>query len=158
MNTDAIVKLTEAIAADVVKLFHQILDEDSMGTNSKTGKNTLRDSAMNKNIRIKTYQTKDSIVIETLLDNYIDYIEQGRKPRSGKQPPIDALRDWALARGIPTDNSTLFLIGRAIWRDGYEGRPIMATLEDEIEKAFDERWAEQLLEVITDEFTKYFNE
>lgn len=158
MNNDAIVKLTEAMASDVLKLFDQILDEDSIGINKKTGKNSLRDSALNNKVRIRTQQTKDSIVIEALFDNYIDYVEQGRKPRSGKKPPIDALRDWALARGIPTDNSTLFLIGRAIWRDGYEGRPILATLEDEIEKAFNERWAEQLFDAITDEFTKYFND
>ncbi|MBB4036958.1 hypothetical protein GGR21_002872 [Dysgonomonas hofstadii] len=143
---DSITQIIEVIAADVMKLSHIVMEN-----------NNLKNSALDKNMRVQVKQADNSIVIETLFDNYIDYIEQGRKPMTGKQPPIDALRDWALSRGIPTDNSTLFLISRAIWRDGTESRPILSALEEEIEKAFDEKWADQLFEAITDELTKYFN-
>ncbi len=135
----------EAIAADVLKLSHLVMES-----------NNLKDSALDRDVQVSVKQVADSIIIETLFDNYVDYIEQGRKPMSGKQPPIDAVRDWALSRNIPADNDTLFLISRAIWRDGIEARPILSTLEEEIEKAFDERWADQLFEAITDELTKYF--
>lgn len=145
MGSEAIIKVMEAIAADVLKLSHIVMED-----------NNLKGSALDKNTQVTVKQSADSIVIETLFDNYVDYIEQGRKPMSGKQPPIDALRDWALSRNIPADNDTLFLISRAIWRDGIEARPILSTLEEEIEKAFDERWADQLFEAITDELTKYF--
>lgn len=152
----AITKVIEAIAADVLKLSQTILSDNKVGTNAKTGRNTLRSSALQDSVRVEIRKMGDSVVIETLFDNYIDYIEQGRKPRTGKQPPIDALRDWALSRGIPTDNSTLFLIGRAIRRDGYEGRPVLATLEEEIEKQWDDKWADMLLDAVTDELSKYF--
>ena len=142
---DSITQIMEAMANDVLRLSHIVREN-----------NNLKDSVLDKNTRVEVKQTGDSIVIETLFDNYIDYIEQGRKPMTGKQPPIDALRDWALSRGISTDNSTLFLISRAIWRDGIEGRPILSTLEEAIEKDFDEKWADQLFEAITEELTKYF--
>lgn len=152
----AITKAIEAIAADVLKLSQTILSDGNVGKNAKTGRNTLKSSALQDNVKVEIRNIGESVVIETLFDNYIGYIEQGRKPRTGKQPPIDALRDWALSRGIPTDNSTLFLIGRAIRRDGYEGRPVLATLEEEIEKLFDDKWADMLFDTITDELSKYF--
>lgn len=152
----AITKAMEAIAADVLKLSQTILSDRNIGTNTKTGKNTLKNSALEDSVRVEIRKMGESVVIETLFDNYISYIEQRRKPRTGKQPPIDALRDWALSRGIPTDNSTLFLIGRAIWRDGYEGRPVLATLEEEIEKQWDDKWADMLFDTIMDELNKYF--
>jgi len=144
MNSD-LTRVMDAIADDVLQMAHIVMQH-----------NGLKGSALDQNIRASVKLQGDSVVIETLFDNYIDYIEHGRKPRSGKQPPIDALRDWALKKGIPADNSTLFLIARAIWRDGYEGRPILATLESEIEKDFDGKWAEQIMEAITNELTNYF--
>lgn len=154
MNQEA-TKVIEAIAADVLRLSRMILDGNA-GINQKTGRNTLKGSALSESVQVQINNSSDGVVIETLFGNYIDFIEQGRKPRQGKQPPLDALRDWALQRGIPTDNSTLFLISRAIWRDGVEGRPILATLEEEIEKQFDEVWADQLFEAVTEELNKYF--
>ncbi len=144
------IKVIEAISADVLKLVQIVLDDDKVGTNPKTGKNTLRRGALAKDVKANVRQAGDSVVIDVLFGNYLDYIEQGRAPRSGKQPPIDQLRDWALARNIPTDNSTLFLISRAIWRDGYEGRPVLATVEEELEKAFDERWADLIFDAVTE--------
>ncbi|MBK5722111.1 hypothetical protein JGH11_14630 [Dysgonomonas sp. Marseille-P4677] len=150
-------KVVEAIANDVLRLSQIVLGDNNIGVNQKTGRNTLKDSAMARNVKVEIRNLSESIVIETLLDNYVNYIEQGRKPKQGKQPPIDALRDWALSRGIPSDNSTLFLISRAIWRDGQRGRPILATLEEEIEKQFENKWADMLFEAITDELNKYFD-
>lgn len=146
-----------AIADDILELSKSIFDRNDIGTNRKTGKNTLKESALSDSIKVEVSNMGESVVIRALFDNYIDYIENGRKPQSGKQPPIDALRDWALERGIPTDNSTLFLIGRAIWRDGYQGRPVLFTLEEEIDKLMDEKWADRLLESLTKELEKQFD-
>jgi len=143
--TDNLTEIMEAIAGDVLKLSQTIL-----------AKNDLKDSKLYKDMQVDIRNNDNSIVIETLFDNYIDYLEHGRRPMTGKQPPTDSLRDWALSKGIPTDNSTLFLVSRAIWRDGCEARPILATIEEETEKLFDEKWAEQIMEAITNELTKYF--
>lgn len=155
MNTE-LQKVIEAITADIITLAQIVMDDDGIGINNKTGKDTLRDSSLLQDMKVDISERDNSIVIDLLFDHYIEYIEQGRKPRTGKQPPIDALRDWALARNIPADNSTLFLISRAIWRDGFEGRPILATLEEEIDKHFEEEWADMILEAMMSEVEKLF--
>lgn len=135
-------KVIETIANEIVSMARLVMENSNIG---------LRDSALRKDIGVEIKSLDRSIVIETIFADYIDYLERGRRPQQGKQPPIDELRDWALARGIPTDNSTLFLISRAIWRNGYEGRPILATLEEEIERKFEEEWADRLFEAITED-------
>lgn len=147
-------QVTQAIADDLRTLVNTIAND--IGTNPKTGRNTLASSNLIKNTDIKVNPKDGSVVIDILFDNYVNYIEHGRKPRTGKQPPIDALRDWALERNIPTDNSTLFLISRAIWRDGIEGRPILATLEEEIDHRMEGQWGDMLSEAAMQEIKNLF--
>lgn len=132
-------KIIETIANEILTLAHTLMESPEMG---------LRQSALNRDVRVVVSSYENPVVIETVFNDYIDYIEQGRKPMTGKQPPIDALRDWALAHGIATDNSTLFLISRAIWRNGYEARPILATLEQEIDERWESEWADMIFEEI----------
>lgn len=147
-------QVTQAIADDLRTLVNTIAN--NIGTNPKTGRNTLASSNLIKNTDIKVNPKDGSVVIDILFDNYVNYIEHGRKPRTGKQPPIDALRDWALERNIPTDNSTLFLISRAIWRDGIEGRPILATLEEEIDHRMEGEWGDMLSDAAMQEIKNLF--
>lgn len=147
-------QVTQAITDDLRTLVNTIAND--IGTNPKTGRNTLASSNLIKNTDIKVNPKDGSVVIDILFDNYVNYIEHGRKPRTGKQPPIDALRDWALERNIPTDNSTLFLISRAIWRDGIEGRPILATLEEEIDHRMEGQWGDMLSEAAMQEIKNLF--
>lgn len=135
-------KVIDAIAAEIKTLAQSILDDKSMG---------LRDSVLRKDLQIIVRSYDHPIVIETVLNDYVEYLEHDRPPKTGKQPPIDALRDWALARGIDTDNSTLFLISRAIWEKGHRGRPILATLEEEMEKRWENDWAEMIVEALLEE-------
>lgn len=152
MNTE-ITKVIEEISREIVLLAQQIMDDDSIAANRKTDKNTLKDSLLKSNIR-SSVTIGDNIVIETFFDNYIEYIENGRTP--GTMPPVSALREWALRRNIPADNDTLFAIATAIKRDGYEGRPILATLDREIENRFENEWYDKIFEVLTAELTEYF--
>lgn len=154
---EATLKIIEAIANDVLMLSHLILEDDSISMNRKINKNTLKDSQLNQNIKTQIASLNEPVVIEALFNNYINFIEWGRPKGYGKQPPIDELRDWALSRGIPTDNSTLFAIAKAIQRDGHEGRPIIAILEKEIVESFDKEFYTKLFESIINELTKYFN-
>ncbi|MDR1091325.1 MAG: hypothetical protein LBL79_09640 [Prevotella sp.] len=152
-----VLKVVEEISRDIVALAQFVLDNDSIGVNRKTGRNTLKDSIMIKDAdsRISFGSNGDNAVIEILFNNYIDYIEKGRSP--GKMPPISALKEWAQSRGISTGNSTLFAIANAIKRDGIEGRPILATLEREIEISFENEWYDKLFEAMTSELNKYFD-
>lgn len=140
-------KVIDAFAAEIYTLAQKVFESYSLE------KSSLAQDFEKPKVSLKG----DSIVVEILFNNYIEYLERGRSPKSGKQPPVSALVDWAKQKGIPADNSTLYLIARAIWRDGHQGRPILATLENEITNAFENKWADKLYEAITEELTKYFN-
>lgn len=152
MNPETI-KVVEEIGREIIRLAELILENDSISANRKTGKNSLKDSLLKKNIRSAVI-VGENIVIETFFNNYVEYIEKGRAP--GQMPPISALREWTIARNIPGDNNTLYAIANAIKRDGYKG-PILATLEREIENLFENEWYDRLFEAMTNELTKYFN-
>ncbi len=155
--TDHVLKVVEEIGRDIVALAQFVIDNDSIGMNKKFRKNTLKDSLLLRDVdsRVSFGSNGDNVVIEVLFNNYIDYIEKGRRP--GKMPPVNALKEWAQSRGIPTDNGTLYAIANAIKRDGIEGRPILATLEQRIEDSFENHWADKLFDAMISELNEYFN-
>lgn len=141
---DTLIKVAGEIAQDIVRLAQVIMEDNGITSDSRLHRNITANVSLDGNI-----------VIETLFDNYIEYIENGRA--TGKRPPIDALREWALRKGIAADNGTLYAIANAIARDGIQPRPILATLEQEIQQLFEKEWADKLFEALTEELTKYFN-
>jgi len=156
MNTQ-IEQVSEKMAAAIIASAQNILSDSRVAVNPKTGKNNLRNSLLSRDIEsIVRITESGGIVINTFFGNYLRYIEQGRPPKQGKMPPVDALRDWALKNGLSADNDTLWAISYAIWRDGYAGRPILATLEKEIEKSWQQQWADELFFCFISELNNYF--
>ena len=152
-------QITERIAAEVIAHAQKILSDSSIAANSKSGVNTLRNSTLAQTIKsdVRTLSNGD-VIIDTLFGNYLRYIEQDRPPKHGKMPPVSALRDWALKNSLPTDNDTLWAIAYAIWRDGHAGRPILLTLEKELDKKWERDWAKELFECLTNELNNYFKQ
>lgn len=144
------------IAQKALELARSVMDDDAVGVNIKVGVNTLRDSDLRAQLEA-TVKSMDDLVITLLFNHYVEYIERGRPPKYGKKPPIDALQDWAAKNGIPTDASTLWAISTAIWRDGYAGRPVFATLDKLVDEAFARNWADNIFEEITEQLTEFFN-
>lgn len=157
MRNEGLEKVISKIAEEVVTLATLILEDDSISTNTKVNKNTLRESALRYNIdtSMGMFSGGDT-VIRALFNHYVTFIEWDRPPKYGKQPPISALKDWAEKNGIPSDNNTLWAISTAIWRDGHTGRPIFATLEKEVDKMFNEDWAEEIFNSIVEKLDTYF--
>lgn len=143
MNAE-IKKVIEAIGYDIVLLAEKIFDE-----------NGLEDSNLKKDITSQI--DMNDIVISSCFNHYIDYIESGRRPQEGLPPPIEPIIDWCKRKGISTDNNIVYAIRYAIWRDGIEGRPLLAFLEKEVDRQFENKWAERLFESAISELTKYFN-
>lgn len=150
-------EICRAIAKDIRKIIDAVA-ESPIGVNPKSRKNTLAGSKTIKNSKINVSHKNGEVLINILFDNYMYYIEHGRRPRTGKQPPIDALRDWAMEHNLSPDNSTLFLIARAIWRDGFVGRPILATIEEEMNKRMEEQWGDMILDNVAEEMEKIMTE
>ena len=149
-----IIKAFNLLAVDILDLFHKVLASD-VGINRKpmaSGKNTLKDSRLAQTAQIQT----DIPLFHLILNDYIDDIENGRRVKA-PLVPIEDLRDWARRKGIPSDNKTLEIIQYAIWRDGIQGRPVMKTFFNMLDKEWNATYSKQLFEAILHNLTQYFN-
>ena len=150
---DSITSLSKAFAEDVMNITADIM-ASSMLVNDKVGRNTIApDSKIFKEMYAKA---SGNIVIQLLLNDYVQYIESGRKAGS-KFPPIQPIVQWAKKRNIPTDNSTIFLIRRAIAEDGIKPRPFMYKVLDTIYDKWDGEWSSELFNELTKIIDEFFN-
>ena len=149
---DNITLLAKAFAEDVMNITADIMASNLML--NKKGINTIApDSKIFKEMYAKA---SGNIVIQLLLNDSVQYIESGRKAGS-KFPPIQPIVQWAKKRGIPTDNSTIFLIRRAIAEDGIRPRPFMYKVLETIDKKWDGEWSSELFNELTKIIDEFFN-
>lgn len=145
--------LAKAFAEDVMNITADIM-ASSMLVNDKVGSNTI---SPNSDIYKEMYaKASGNIVIQLLLNDYVQYIESGRKAGS-KFPPIQPIVQWAKKRNIPTDNSTIFLIRRAIAEDGIRPRPFMYKVLETIDKKWEGDWSSELFNELTKIIDEFFN-
>lgn len=144
-------KIVEVIKDDLIALFQTILEDDTIGVNTKVNKNTLSDSRLHSSPNT----TNNGFQFNLFANYYLEYIERGRRPKETKVP-VSALIEWAKRKGIPTDNQTIYAIRNAIWRDGIPARPILHIMDKEIDTLFDSVWSENLFNLITEELDNYF--
>lgn len=161
MSTTGVQLAVNKISKDMIALARIILEDDSIGTNVKdrVNRNTLKNSALYRDVTafVKS-QTNEDPVIEALFNHYVVYLEWDRPAKYGKQPPINVIKDWAAANGIPTDANTLWAISYGIWRDGHKGRPIFATMDKELDGLYMDNWADELKEALVDNLDIFFND
>ena len=143
-------KIVMEFSKDIMDIVRVVM-ESNLLDNHKVGKNTIIGSDIYKNLQVITKNDGD-LVFDILLNDYLTYIESGRR-KGAKMPPVEPIVRWARSRGIPTDNSTIYLIRRAISRDGIAPRPFMATVMEQIDLNM-----ENLYDNIFDEITKLIND
>lgn len=145
------------IFANQIKAIVKALMEER-GINEKINENTLVNSHLWKELRTEN----DSFeLIEFFINDYVQFVESGRrrgtKKRKKKMPPIEALIPWARERHIPTDNGTLYVIARAIARDGIKPRPFLDDAWEELDKYWDD-WSDAMFELLTEELDNFFSD
>lgn len=146
--------LSKVFAEDVMNITADIMASNIM-VNNKVGFNTI---APNSDIFKEMYaKASGNIVIELLLNDYVQYIESGRKAGS-KFPPLEPIVQWAKKRGIKTDNSTIYKIRSAIVRDGIKPRPFMYKVLNTIDKKWDGEWSSELFQELTKIIDEFFNQ
>ena len=149
---DNITLLAKAFAEDVMNITADIMASNLML--NKKGINTI---APNSDIFKQMYaKSSGNIVIQLLLNDYVQYIESGRKAGS-KFPPIEAIRKWAKKKLGKEDNSTIFKIRSAIVRDGIKPRPFMYKVLDTIYDKWDGEWSSELFNELTKIIDEFFN-
>lgn len=144
-----------SISRDIMELVRMVMESNNL-INNKVGRNTIApDSDIYKNLLVKATNDGDP-VFDIMLNDYLTYIESGRRA-GAKFPPVAPIVAWAKKRGIPTDNSTIYLIRRAISRDGIAPRPFMVYVFEEIDQSWSDGWADRIFNKIIAELDKYFN-
>lgn len=143
-------KIVMEFSKDIMDIVRVVM-ESNLLDNHKVGRNTIIGSDIYKNLQVISKNDGD-LVFDILLNDYLTYIESGRR-KGAKMPPVEPIVRWARSRGIPTDNSTIYLIRRAISRDGIAPRPFMATVMEQIDLNM-----ENLYDKIFDEITKLIND
>ena len=146
-------KLVMEFTNDIMQLVRAVMEGQEL-VNHKVGRNTIIGSDIYKNLQVKATNDGD-LVFDILLNDYLTFIESGRR-KGAKFPPVEPIVKWARKRGIPTDNSTIFLIRRAISRDGIAARPIMARVFDELDRNWNDGWADHIFNKIMEHIDKFF--
>lgn len=139
---------------DIMSLVRMVM-ESNVGINAKVGVNTLTNSDIYKTLSVRATNDGD-LVFDIILNDYIQYIESGRR-KGAKFPPVEPIVEWCRKKGIPTDNSTVFLIRRAISRDGIKPRPILAHVFEEFDRNWNDGAADEIFNKIIEEINKWFN-
>ena len=141
-------KIVTEFTKDIMQLVNAAMEGQDLG-NNKAG------SDIYKNLQVKATNDGD-LVFDIILNDYLKFIESGRR-KGADMPPVEAIVEWAKKHGIPTDNSTIFLIRRAISRDGIAPRPFMDKVFDDIDNAWDKDWADELFDEIMRMINDFFN-
>ena len=153
-------KIIKSFAEDIVEEARKIM-ASNIGINEKTGTNTLKNSDLYKQIDWSFREEGEDIIIDTLFNFYITFIEWERPKNYGKMPPISVIQKWLVKKHIAPLNknirSTAFVIARAIQRDGHKGRPILATLFKNTDEKWSNEWSYKLFNEIIKDLTAYFN-
>lgn len=147
-------KIVMEFSKDIMALVRMVM-ESNVGINSKVGVNTLVNSQIYKTLSVKATNDGD-LIFDIILNDYLVFIENGRR-KGAKMPPVEPIVRWARSKGIPTDNSTIYLIRRAISRDGVKARPIMQHVFEEIDRIWGDELADEIFNVIMEEIDKFFN-
>ena len=150
--------LSKAFAEDVMNITADIMASNIMV--NKKGINTIApDSKIFKEMYAKA---SGNIVIELLLNDYVQYIESGRrkstKAKKVAPPPIEAIRKWAKNKLGKEDNLTIYKIRSAIVRDGIKPRPFMYKVLETIDKKWDGEWSSELFQELTKIIDEFFNQ
>lgn len=147
-------KYLETIAKEAKAILMSVMASEK-GVNTKVGVNTLVDGRIFQEIET---DVEDVELVNLLVNDYITYIESGRRP--GTYPPPNVIAEWCQRRGIPSDNRTVYLICRSIYEKGIPARPIFdgnGGVWDMIDKEWS-TWSEVIFQTITDYLSEDFND
>ena len=145
-----------SVAAQCKEVVRAVM-EGPLGVNDKVGRNTLVGSRLMESVDSSVGE--DVEVVRIAMNGYVEFIESGRRP--GSWPPPHAIAEWCQRKGIPSDNSTVFLICRSIYERGIKARPMFdpsGGIWELAEQYFDRTWGEDVFNAILKIIDDYFSD
>lgn len=149
-------KIFEALSqiAEEAKAAMMAAMASELGVNRKVGRNTLVEGHIFQEVGVDVV---DLELVNILVNDYIQYIESGRKP--GSFPPVSVIAKWAAEKGITTDNRVVWAICQSIYRDGIAPRPIIDAnggFWEQIDHEWN-NWSAKIFEAITEQLDNEFD-
>ena len=141
-------KIVMEFTKDIMQLVNAVMEGQDLASNKVS-------SGIHKNLQVKATNDGD-LVFDIILNDYLTFIESGRR-KGADMPPVKPIVEWAKKHGIPTDNGTIYLIRRAISRDGIAPRPFMDKVFADIDYVWDKDWADELFDEIMRMINDFFN-
>lgn len=141
-------KIVMEFTKDIMKLVNAVMEGQEFASNKTS-------SDIYKNLQVNATNDGD-LVFDIILNDYLKFIESGRR-KGADMPPVEPIIKWAKKHGIPTDNGTIYLIRRAISRDGIAPRPFMDKVFADIDDVWDKNWADELFDEIMRMINDFFN-
>lgn len=107
----------------------------------QAGKKTTGSLINSVAYKLRNEAEEINIIIEA--NDYLEYVDKGRKP--GSYPPIQAIAKWASIKGIP--QTAVFPIARSIFKFGIKPTNVIPKTVQEITgPAFIKRYEEEVSE------------
>lgn len=142
--------LANKIAREIMIVWRQLMASDyAVNVKSNT---TLEFSRLDTQAKIE----KNDWVFDLYYNDYLQYIEEGRKPKARKVP-IRPLIDWMKRNLISDDVRVAYAIRESIYKLGIPARPLLEPFENMLDERFEEKIFDEIFNTIITELDKYFN-
>ena len=105
----------------------------------------LEDSNLYKDLKVEVNENSD--IFKVLYNDYLEYIEEGRKPKA-KKVPIKNIIEWCKRKGIGSDNNTAYAIQQSIYMKGIPARPILINVDKNIDMQWMNKWSDDIFQEI----------
>ena len=142
--------LAKKITREIMIVWRQLMSSDySVNVKSNT---TLEFSRLDTQAKIEN----NDWVFDLFYNDYLQYIEEGRKPKARKVP-IRPLVDWMKRNLISDDVRVAFAIRESIYQLGIPARPLLEPFGEMLDKRFEEKIYDEIFNTIITNLDKYFN-
>lgn len=141
--------LAKKITREIMIVWRQLMSSDySVNVKSNT---TLEFSRLDTQAKIEN----NDWVFDLFYNDYLQYIEEGRKPKARKVP-IRPLVDWMKRNLISDDVRVAYAIRESIYQLGIPARPLLEPFGEMLDKRFEEKIYDEIFNTIITNLDKIF--
>lgn len=143
-------ELATKIAKELMIVWRQLMaSEYAINVKSNT---TLEFSNLDNEAKIK----KDDWTFSLFYNDYLEYVESGRKPRARKVP-VRPLIDWMKQKGISNDVRVAYAIRESIYQLGIPARPLLEPFSAMLDERFERKIFDEIFNTIITNLDNFFN-
>ena len=143
-------ELAKKITREIMIVWRQLMASDyAVNVKSNT---TLEFSNLDTQAKIEN----NDWVFDLFYNDYLQYIEEGRKPKARKVP-IRPLIDWMKRNLISDDVRVAYAIRESIYKLGIPARPLLEPFGEMLDERFEQKIYDEIFNTIIIELDKYFN-